>query len=249
MGNLSKKTPLKDSTLAKGSITSHVLLRTFSIKWWRQRTFAFFWTIIRRRSSSPKKPSKLFDFNINALFGLSESENFVTLDEIIAIGIILLGMPINFSAFAITEGNETTSADGTISIEVNSLNPPVTTITIATSTFVTTSEGSEEFLTNFSVTITEDASMFPVAVTVETSFTFSSPRIGGEVTVTTSLTLESMGENYPLFGEPRIEGANQAVIVMIALDANTVRLEVDIDGDGAVDETLDMTWDELMAAA
>jgi hypothetical protein len=161
----------------------------------------------------------------------------------------LLGMPINFSAFAITEGNETTSADGTISIEVNSLNPPVTTITIATSTFVTTSEGSEEFLTNFSVTITEDASMFPVAVTVETSFTFSSPRIGGEVTVTTSLALESMGENYPLFGEPRIEGANQAVIVMIALDANTVRLEVDIDGDGAVDETLDMTWDELMAAA
>jgi len=67
--------------------------------------------------------------------------------------------------------------------------------------------------------------------------------------VTTSLALESMGEDYPFVGELRIEGADQAVIVMIALDANTVRLQIDINGDGAIDETLDLTWDELMAAA
>jgi hypothetical protein len=36
---------------------------------------------------------------------------------------------------------------------------------------------------------------------------------------------------------------------MIALDANTVRLQIDIDGDGAIDDTIDLTWDELMAAA
>jgi len=161
----------------------------------------------------------------------------------------LLGMQIDFTDFAVTEGGETTRADGTMSLEVNSLNPPVTTISITTNTFVTTSEGTEEILTNFTVTITEDASVFPVAVTVETSFTISSPRIGGAVTVTTSLALESMGEDYPFVGELRIEGADQAVIVMIALDANTVRLEIDVDGDGAVDETLEMTWDELMAAA
>ena len=158
-------------------------------------------------------------------------------------------MQIDFTDFAVTEGGETTRAHGTMSLEVNSLNPPVTTISITTNTFVTTSEGTEEILTNFTVTITEDASVFPVAVTVETSFTISSPRIGGAVTVTTSLALESMGEDYPFVGELRIEGADQAVIVMIALDANTVRLEIDVDGDGAVDETLEMTWDELMAAA
>ena len=36
---------------------------------------------------------------------------------------------------------------------------------------------------------------------------------------------------------------------MIALDANTVRLQIDVDGDAAPDETVDMTWEELMAAA
>jgi hypothetical protein len=166
-----------------------------------------------------------------------------------ASGNMLLGMRIRFSAYAVTEGGETTSADGTITIDIDTSTPPVTTIAISTTTFVTTSEGREEILTNFTIEITEDASMFPVAITVETSFTISSPRIGGEVTVQTSLALESMGEDYPFVGELRITGADNAVIVMIALDANTVRLQIDIDGDGAIDETIDMTWDELMATA
>jgi uncharacterized protein YhfF len=167
----------------------------------------------------------------------------------VASGNFVLGMEIGFFAFAVTEGGETTSAEGAISIVIDTSQPPVTTISVSTTTFVTTSEGEEAILTSFTIEITEDASMFPASVTVETSFTISSPRIGGEVTVTTSLALQSMGEDYPFVGELRIEGANQAVIVMIALDANTVRLQIDVDGDGATDETIDTTWDELMAAA
>lgn len=164
-------------------------------------------------------------------------------------GNFVLGMEIAFTAYAVTEGGETTSAEGTVSIRIDTSQPPVTTISVSTNALVTTSEGNEQVLTSFSVEITEDASMFPAAVTVETSFTISSPHIGGEVTVTTSLALQSMGEDYPFVGELRIEGANQAVIVMIALDANTVRLQIDVDGDTAPDETVDMTWEELMAAA
>lgn len=172
-----------------------------------------------------------------------------TLGGDVASGNFLLGMQIGFSAFAVTEGGETASAEGTINIEIDTTVPSVTRISVSSTTFVTTSGGTEEVLTNFSVEIIEDASTFPAAVTVETSFTVSSPSIGGEVTVTTSLSLQSMGEDYPFAGELRIEGAGNAVIVMIALDANTVRLQIDIDGDGATDETIDMTWDELMAAA
>lgn len=161
----------------------------------------------------------------------------------------LVGMAIEFSAFSVTEDGETTGANGTVSFEIDTTNPPVTTITVSANTFVATSSGSEEVLTGFTIEITEDASMFPVAITVETSFTISSPRIGGEVTVTTSLALQSTGAEYPFMGELRIEGADQAVIVLIALDANTVRLEIDIDGDGATDEAVDMSWDELLAAA
>jgi hypothetical protein len=165
-----------------------------------------------------------------------------------ASGNFLLGMSIGFFAFAVTESGETTVAEGTISIDIDTRDPTVTTITVATNALVATSAGEEQVLTNFTVQITEDTSMFPTAVTVNTSFTFSSPRIGGAVTVTTSLSLQSMGPDYPFVGELRIEGAGNSVIVMVALDANTVRLQIDVDGDG-FDETIDMTWDELMAAA
>ncbi|NCF24716.1 MAG: hypothetical protein GWP60_09270 [Gammaproteobacteria bacterium] len=173
----------------------------------------------------------------------------ITLEGDMASGNFLLGMQIDLSAFAVTEGGETTAANGTITIDIDTSMPPVTTISVSAIAFVTTSEGAEDVLTNFSIDITEDASTFPAAVTVETSFTISSPRIGGEVTVTTSLALQSMGEDYPFVGELRIEGAGGAVIIMVALDANTVRLIIDVDGDGADDDSMDMTWEELMAAA
>ena len=208
--------------------------------------------------SNPEQPSvnDRFDFLFTACDDGSgvvvNGGMSITISSIggdVASGNFLLGMRIEFSAFAVTEGGETTSAEGSITFEIDTSDPTVTTITVSTSALVTTSAGTEEVLTNFTVRITEDASMFPTAVTVETSFTFSSPRIGGEVTVTTSLSLQSMGSDYPFVGELTITGAGNAVIVMIALDANTVRLVIDVDGDGATDETLEMTWDELMAAA
>jgi hypothetical protein len=208
--------------------------------------------------SNPQQPSvnDRFDFLFTACDDGSgvvvDGGMTITISSIggdVASGNFLLGMRIDFSAFAVTEGGETTSAEGSITFEIDTSDPTVTTITVSTSALVTTSAGTEEVLTNFTVQITENASMFPTAVTVDTSFTFSSPRIGGEVTVTTSLSLQSMGSDYPFVGELTITGAGNAVIVMIALDANTVRLEIDINGDGATDDTIDLTWDELMAAA
>lgn len=166
-----------------------------------------------------------------------------------ASGEFLLGMSLEFSAFSVSQDGETTGVSGDVSLEIDTRNPPLTRILVSANTFVTTSDGTEEILTDFTIDITEDGAMFPVAMTVETSFTISSPRIGGDVSVTTSLSLESMGEDYPFAGELRIEGADGAIIVMIALDANTVRLEIDIDGDGGTDDTIDLTWDELLAAA
>ena len=213
---------------------------------------------VTARISNPEQPSVNDRFDLrftqcdDGLGTVIDGGMSITITSLggdIASGNFLLGMQIELSNFAVTENGETTSANGTISIELDTTNPTVTTITVATSALVTTSAGTEDVISNFTVEITEDTSTFPVSVTVETSFTFSSPRIGGEVTVTTTLALQSMGEDHPFVGELRIEGGGGAVIVMIALDANTVRLQIDIDGDGATDETVDMTWDELMAAA
>ncbi len=172
---------------------------------------------------------------ITDLEGNLESEQF------------LLGVRMELSAFQVTEGGETSGANGTVTITIDSRTPPLTTITVSTSALATSSEGTAEAVSNMTVTISEDQSTFPAAISVQTSFTVDSPRIGGAVTVTTSLAMQSSGEEYPYVGELRITGAGNSSIVMIALDANRVRLEIDVDGDGALDETIETTWDELMA--
>jgi hypothetical protein len=44
-----------------------------------------------------------------------------------------------------------------------------------------------------------------------------------------------------------ITGAAGSTIRVIALDELTVRLEMDYDGDGAVDEIRDITWEEAIS--
>ena len=50
-------------------------------------------------------------------------------------------------------------------------------------------------------------------------------------------------------GELFIQAAGNTAIVFIVIDGDTVRLEIDINGDGEPDEVVDVTWDELLAAA
>jgi len=166
-----------------------------------------------------------------------------------ATGEFLLGMSLEVTALSITENGETTSATGTISVEIDTSMPPIRTITVSIGALATSSAGMTEVITNMTVTITQDESMFPTGVTVETSFTVSSPRIGGDIVVSTSLALQSSGSEYPFVGELRIMAAGNSVIVLIALGGDSVRLEIDIDGDGAMDNSVDTTWDEIIAAA
>jgi hypothetical protein len=171
------------------------------------------------------------------------------LDGDVASGLFLLGVSMELSAFQVTEAGVASGASGSVTVAIDRRMPPVTTITVSTSALATSSEGTAEAVSDLTITISEDESQFPTGVSVDTSFTLSSPRIGGEVVVSTSLDLQASGDDYPFVGELRIDGAGNSAIVLIALDANLVRLEIDIDGDGAVDEIVETTWDELLAMA
>lgn len=167
----------------------------------------------------------------------------------LASGLYRLGFSIGLSAFQITQNGETTGASGTVAFEIDTTMPPLTRLTLSTTALTTTTAGTTETVTDLTIIISEDQSMFPTAVSVQTSFRISSPRIGGDVIVSTSIALQSSGGEFPFAGEVEIRAAGNAVVVMIAIDSNTVRLEIDINGDGAPDETRDLLWTDLIAAA
>ena len=160
-----------------------------------------------------------------------------------------LQLRLELSAFTVTQDGMTAGAEGIVNISIDSRQPPVTTVSVSSSAFTVTNGGMSETVFDLDITIVEDQSVFPTAVSVDTSFRLSSPRLGGDIIVATSIALQSFGEEYPYDGEFTITGSANGSVTVIALGGDSVRLEIDLDGDGSPDVTVDTTWTEVMAQA
>jgi len=68
----------------------------------------------------------------------------------------------------------------------------------------------------------------------------------GQATYTAVVPFRGLIGGNPYEGEMLITGAGDSTIRIIVLDVGMVRLEMDYDGDGALDETRDVTWDEAI---
>jgi hypothetical protein len=68
----------------------------------------------------------------------------------------------------------------------------------------------------------------------------------GAVDFETSAALESVDDGHAYTGRIEISGAGGAMIEIIVLDSTAVRIEVDENGDGTIDRSIDTTWDELV---
>lgn len=177
------------------------------------------------------------EMTLTGLGGDPNSENF------------LLALNLGFDAFTITRDGDTAGASGDLGIEIDSTVPMMTVITVSASALTVTNNGQSETFTDLEIVVSQDDTMFPPAVSTTTTFGLSSPRLPGDIVVSTSIDLASTGSEFPYSGEMVVSGAANASISIIPLDSNLVRLEVDTDGDGAVDVVIDTSWVELMAMA
>jgi len=158
-----------------------------------------------------------------------------------------LGFDLRINGFSMVEAAESVSMDGDFSMSLDST-ATGTTVTISGES-LSLGNGTETYvLSEFSTTTTVDMSMFPESVTVQTSGFLMSSEFDGEVHFTTSIVLQGSGEGNPFSGEFVITGANEASITVIPMDEQNVRIELDLDGDGAVDPdgVIDTTWQELL---
>ena len=118
-------------------------------------------------------------------------------------------------------------------------------MSVSGSALTTVTAAGTEVLTNFSTAQTVDTSVFPEPYTLTSSGNVDSSRLAGSISYSTPVTFQGAGGAYPFAGELLVAGANNATIRLIALDATTVRIETDADGDGIVDTTEETTWDDI----
>jgi hypothetical protein len=173
------------------------------------------------------------------------SMTFTSFEGDLLTGMMLLGFSLDVDNFQALSGNEFNLVDGDISLSVDTRTPMLAIATTSGSIFTVSSNTSTETLRNFSSEVTENSGMLPSYVTTDASGTVESTEFDGAVSYTTPVVFESLGEAYPYAGELLIRGANNATLRLIALDEANVRIEADYDGDGAIDETTDTTWDAL----
>jgi hypothetical protein len=78
------------------------------------------------------------------------------------------------------------------------------------------------------------------------SGTLDSTQLSGVIRYSTPVTFQGIGSDFPNAGEFLVQGATSS-LRLIAENNTDVSIEIDSDGDGNVDQTIETTWAELMA--
>ena len=149
------------------------------------------------------------------------------------------------SNLSLTQAGETLTLNGTATLTESTQNDFFFTSTLSgASLSFTESTGDAGTLTNFISDGTDDFNT--LEYTVDSSGTLATLDLTGSVQYATTATFRGIGDNYPFEGVLVVTGANNSTETVTALvDSINITIDVDENGDGIIDQTINTTWDAL----
>ena len=157
----------------------------------------------------------------------------------------LLGADLTLTNFGITEAGVTTTADGVVEFELD-LRVPLVGDTSVDGALLEFRSGSDAWiLRDFAVSLTEDGRGANLLTRSSGTGTLEGSGFSGAVDFVTVVPFVATGNDYPASGEALITGASGATIRATAIDAVTLQLAIDLDGDSVVDETQQIPWSSV----
>jgi hypothetical protein len=156
-----------------------------------------------------------------------------------------LTMDVDATALSVTVDGETVTTDGGYTFTVDTLSTPVISLEVSGDSLRIASPQDTITLENFSEVQTQNLTAVPRPITFEAGGSLTSAMLGGRVEYSTPLLFEAFDDDYPYTGEMLIMGANDSSVRFVALNQTNVRLNVDPNGDGAVESTIDSLWDDM----
>jgi hypothetical protein len=159
--------------------------------------------------------------------------------------VYLLGLDLTLTSLRVTEDNQVYSADGAFTLTLDSIDFPMTVLRLAGSRLAL-SEGVETYtLTGFDHRLEIDLGVVPEAIVAEVDGTFVSDALAGRVDYVTTVPVRATGDNDPETGEFLITGDLNSTVRVNIIDSNSVRLDIDENGDGVIEDFVDTSWAEL----
>lgn len=162
-------------------------------------------------------------------------------------GIYNLTMAMTLTDLSATSATDTITSNGDATVTIDTTQAPFVLASVTGTSLTTDTNTSSETLTDFQTTQTVDGTVQTNPYTLSSTGTLDTTKLPGTIDYDTPVTFLGDDFGYPHTGELLVTGANSSAR-LIAVDAQNVRIEIDSDGDGTVDETLNMTWDELAAS-
>ena len=160
-------------------------------------------------------------------------------------GLYDMTMSLDITNFQVTTAEDVLMSNGDTSVTLDTLDTPAVSASVSGFSLTTDGNSSSESLTNYASAQTVDAGVSPSPFTMTSSGTLDSSQLDGVVNYATPVMFQGFDSDYPGSGELLISGANSSAR-LIAVDNINVRVEIDSDGDGTIDDTIDTTWDALL---
>jgi hypothetical protein len=172
------------------------------------------------------------DFTIDALSGD------------LAGGMYELQVSMSLTEFQVVTAADTVTSDGDATVVLDTTNNPLVLASASGSWLQTVSNASTDTLRNFSSSQSANAGLEPAPYSWDASGTLDTTQLAGTVTYSTPVTFEGYDLDYPYAGELLVVGDSSSARI-VAIDSVNLRIDIDSDGDGTVDESIDTTWAEF----
>lgn len=162
-------------------------------------------------------------------------------------GLYLLTMDLEVTDFQVTTAEDVILSSGDVTATIDSRTAPSVAAAVTGSSMTTSSNSSTETLSDFGSSQTLDASVSPSPWTLQSSGDLSSSRLEGPVSYSTPVMFEGFDSGNPSAGELLVVAPDGTSARLIAVDDVNVLIEVDTDGDGEPDDSIETTWAELLS--
>lgn len=147
----------------------------------------------------------------------------------------------------VTSDGESIAGDGDLDYTLDTLNFPAIMTALSGTELSIAAAGESVIFRNFDQTLEANPGVVPTPYAAEANGRLDSSLLGGSVDYDTVVTIQASGDdNPPYTGEILVTGATSSQVRIVVAGEEVVSLEIDVNGDGVVDEFIDTTWAALI---
>jgi len=153
-----------------------------------------------------------------------------------------LAMTFGYDNLSATDPFGTLILDGALVLDISSADNVTVSLSITATALTAQQSGESETLSDYLLTQTLDQNT--LMQTINAAGTLTSTVLDGSVTFETLVDFVVMADDNPSAGQMLVAHASSSVLVTV-LDNISVQLDIDLDLNGTIDETIVVTWAEL----